>query len=190
MLSLSLLYIYTLQVKAGDLAGKVVVIYFDSVSHMDTDFLTCLIHIYTKLQHDSAFEVVFVNVDDPAEGQLSVPPSQAGPQKHSGDIISRMPWIAIPLSDIRSIKRLKTRFGVPERLSIGTPVVVDSTGMILQSHAYSIFQNYGAPGYPFSDERIGLLESEDDATARQPSLKNLLASPERDYLVSNKGDKV
>lgn len=68
---------------------------------------------------------------------------------------------------------LKRRFGVPGRLYIGTPVVVGSTGLVLQSHAYTIFRNYGAQGYPFTDERLDILDSEDDAAIRQPSLKAL-----------------
>ncbi|KAK1348249.1 hypothetical protein POM88_054968 [Heracleum sosnowskyi] len=85
------------QVKDEELAGKVVIIYFDSVLDLDTGFMEYLIHTYNSLQHKSGFEVVFVNVDDAV------------------DILN---------------------------------------------------------------------------AARQPSLKALLASPERDYLISNKGDKV
>ncbi|XP_074369425.1 putative nucleoredoxin 1 [Apium graveolens] len=181
------------QVKAEELAGKVVIIYFDSVLDMDTDFIAYLIHAYNSLQRNCGFEVVFVNVDDAVEklnGEISPAPSQGGPKKPFEDIFSCMPWAAIPLSDITSRERIKRRFGVPVKLYIGTPVVVDSTGMILQSHAYTIILNYGALGYPFSDERIDFLDSEDCAASRQPSLKALLASPERDYLISNKEDKV
>ncbi|KAK1349793.1 hypothetical protein POM88_054756 [Heracleum sosnowskyi] len=181
------------QVKAEELAGKVVIIYFDSVLDLDTGFMEYLIHTYNSLQHKSGFEVVFVNVDDAVDilnGEISPARSQDGPKKHFEDIISCMPWTAIPLSDITSRERIKRRFGVPVKLYIGAPVVVDSTGMIVQSDAYMIIRNYRALGYPFSDERIDLLESEEYAAARQPSLKALLASPERDYLISNKGDKV
>lgn len=73
---------------------------------------------------------------------------------------------------------------------MGIPVIVDSTGIILQCRDYIIFDKYGALGYPFSEERINYLNSEDEGASRQPSLKKLLASPERDYLISNKGDKV
>lgn len=171
----------------------VVVIYFDSVLDMDMGFLGHLMDTYSKLQHKSGFEVVFVNVDDAVDsfsGEISRTPSQGGPEQQSEEVFSLMPWTAIPLSDITTRNCLKRRFGVPEKLYIGTPVVVDSTGLVLQSHAYTIFRNYGAQGYPFTDERLDFLESEDDAAARQPSLKALLASPERDYLISNKGDKV
>ncbi|KAK1354988.1 hypothetical protein POM88_048244 [Heracleum sosnowskyi] len=44
--------------------------------------------------------------------------------------------------------------------------------------------------YPFTDERIKFLDSEDDAAINQPSLELLLGSPDRDYLITNNGDKV
>lgn len=49
---------------------------------------------------------------------------------------------------------------------------------------------YGSPGYPFSDERLAFLDSEYKAVAKQPSLKTLLVSAERDYVISNRGEKV
>ncbi|KAK1354985.1 hypothetical protein POM88_048241 [Heracleum sosnowskyi] len=49
---------------------------------------------------------------------------------------------------------------------------------------------YGTRGYPFTDERIKFLKSEDDAAVKKPSLELLLGSPDRNYLISNKGDRV
>ncbi|KAL8111622.1 hypothetical protein AgCh_019369 [Apium graveolens] len=64
-----------------------------------------------------------------------------------------------------------------------TVLIVDSTCMVLQQchDANYILELYGSLGYPFSDERIQFLQSEDDAIAMQPSLQSLLASPQRDY---------
>ncbi|KAL6554691.1 hypothetical protein OROHE_007430 [Orobanche hederae] len=106
------------------------------------------------------------------------------------EIFSLRPWTAIPLSDIPSENSLRTR-GFPEiSRDIPTVLIVDSTGLVLQRHdAYYILELYGSLGYPFSDERIKYLQSEDDAISMQPSLQNLLASPQRDYLISNNGDK-
>lgn len=89
--------------KAEELAGKVVVIYFDSVFDMDMDFLTYLMDIYRKLEHNSGFEVVFVNVDDAVDSfssEMSLAPSQGRPEQHFEEEFSRMSWTAIPLSDI------------------------------------------------------------------------------------------
>ncbi|KAL8094138.1 hypothetical protein AgCh_035848 [Apium graveolens] len=49
---------------------------------------------------------------------------------------------------------------------------------------------YGTLGYPFTDERIKYLESGDDKAANQPSLGTLLGYPLRDYVISNKEDRV
>lgn len=62
--------------------------------------------------------------------------------------------------------------------------------MVLNCDACHLFGYYGTPGYPFSDDRIKFLDSKDDEVGKQPSLESLPGSPERDYVISNKGDKV
>lgn len=81
-----------MQVKAEQLVGKVVVLFFNSVSELDMDDLTSLMKTYKYLQQNNGFEVVYVEVDDISGSEMS----------DLGDIISRMPWTAIPLSDITS----------------------------------------------------------------------------------------
>ncbi|KAL6493828.1 hypothetical protein OROGR_031737 [Orobanche gracilis] len=74
---------------------------------------------------------------------------------------SSMPWTTIPFSDTMSTH-----------------------------DSMSLFQEYGAEGYPFSDERIDTLISNDNTLGAHPSLRLILASPERDYLINNKWHKV
>lgn len=62
--------------------------------------------------------------------------------------------------------------------------------MVLQNNALPLFRGYGAEGYPFSDERISHLASQDDEIRKRPSLKALLVSPQRDYVINNKEEKV
>ncbi|KAL8105125.1 hypothetical protein AgCh_029062 [Apium graveolens] len=69
------------------------------------------------------------------------------------------------------------------------PIIVDPSGMILQYFGRGILLDYGARGYPFSNQRLDFLKSEDAAAARQPSLHTLLASSKCDYLISNNGDQ-
>ncbi|KAL6583613.1 hypothetical protein OROMI_002902 [Orobanche minor] len=179
------------RVKSEQLTGKVVVIYFASVLSMNQNHIKSLMQVYSDLWPINGFEVVFVDVnDDSLSGVIWPAFSYRERKKHYEDILSSMPWTAIPLSDITSRKQLKQRFGLPEVLYVNYSFVIDSTGKLLQHGDLSVFHRYGAPGYPFSDERINYLKSEDDRVARQPSLKELLASPQRDYLISNKGDKV
>lgn len=103
-----------------------------------------------------------------------------------------MPWTAIPISDVTSRKNLTNLFGLHsvDKLSNPIGIVVDPTGMILQTHCGHIIDMYGSPGYPFSDERLAVLDSEYEEVTTQHSLKTLLVSAERDYVISNKGEKV
>ncbi|KAL8146091.1 hypothetical protein AgCh_004003 [Apium graveolens] len=68
--------------------------------------------------------------------------------------------------------------------------VIDPTGVVLQCQADHYFQEYGAPGYPFIDGKVKILISEDNAARQHPSITNLLASPERDFVISNSGDQL
>lgn len=156
-------------------------------------YVPLLENLYNDLYPQNGFEVVFVAVKDVKDhADHDDPVSYRDCCKHlEEEILSLRPWTAIPLSDIPSENSLE-RKGFPEIFTnIPAVLIVDSTGMVLQCHdAYYILELYGALGYPFSDERIKYLQSEDDAIAMQPSLQSLLASPQRDYVISNKGDKV
>ena len=171
--------------------GKVIGIYFLSLPIFADYFqwakgvTTLIMDVYKDLQPDNNFEIVFV-----AETNESV--KQSDCQKRFDTEFSFMPWTAIPISDITSRKMLQVSFGVSRRGYIHRSrfVIVDPTGMVLQCDALRLFIDYGALGYPFSDERIKFLREEDYATAKQPSLKKLLAPPDRAYVISNKGNKV
>ncbi|KAL8093829.1 putative nucleoredoxin 1 isoform X2 [Apium graveolens] len=182
------------QVKAEELVGKAVLVYFLPVSH-DLDFyqenwITYLIDIYNDLLPKNDFEVILVAVDDP-----SVPAtpccSPTEPYKVFESIFSRVPWTAIPFSNLASRKRIARRFGISEiGFVYSTSVLLDAKGMVLKCDYCWLFGQYGTLGFPFTDERIKFLDSEDDAAINQPSLEALLGSSERDYLITNKGDKV
>lgn len=173
------------------MATKVTVIYLTPILDTYTPlyYVPLLENLYNDLYPHNGFEVIFVAVKDDAYHDHV---RYRDCCKHlEEEILSLRPWIAVPLSDIPSESSLE-RKGFPE-ISTDTPTVliVDATGMVLQCHnAYYILELYGSLGYPFSDERIKFLQSEDDAIAMQPSLQSLLASPQRDYVISNKGDKV
>lgn len=172
------------QVKAEQLAGKVIILYFVSLSShpLARLFEKCdtsrLLKVYKYLQHNHAFEVVFVAISDGNEEES---------KKRFEDIFSCMPWTAIPFSDVVCRKNLQTNFLVNDET---TSFVVDSNGMVLQQNAIYLIKNYGVLGFPFSDERIKVLDAEDDAAVQQPSLMTLLGSPQRDYVITNKGEKV
>ena len=112
------------------------------------------------------------------------------PEKQFEALFSLMPWTAIPFSDVASRDCLSRRFGIRRSEPKLDLFVIDSTGMVVQDSCFQLFEKYGGLAYPFTDGRIQFLESQDAALAERPSLKMLLASHERDYVVSNKGDKV
>lgn len=163
---------------------------FKSASRLEF-YTTLLVDVYNDLQSSNGFEIVFVplhDADTSFNGETSLDHSS---QRCFEQLFSCMPWTSIPFSDITSSKTLQTRFDVFCRASTyHNMFVIDPTGIVLQCHALNIVEKYGALGYPFSDERVKFLKAEDDAIINNPSLKTLLGSPQRDYVISNKGEKV
>lgn len=155
--------------------------------------------IYSKLESKGGFEVVFVAVGDdiPSVFVKSVI-YKCTAQEAFEEIFSEMACTAIPFPDLKSRNRLEKIFGVSSGVDLlprsFVIVVIDPKGLVLQSNATHLFSRYGAAGYPFTDERIQCLDSEDNVARMQLSvntvLGSLLASPERDYVITNKGDKV
>ncbi|KAL6573908.1 hypothetical protein OROHE_001450 [Orobanche hederae] len=176
------------------LQGKVIVLHFEQIDSSCTgrDSITSwkknitrqhLVDIYTELKSSGCpFEVVFVAVDDYSDDI----------NDHFYGEFSSMPWTTIPFSDTMSRVHLAQSFVASQHASHNSPslIVISDKGIILQHDSMSLFQEYGAEGYPFSDERIDTLISEDNALGAHPSLRLILASPERDYLINNKGHKV
>lgn len=141
--------------------------------------------IYTKLHPKGDFEIVFVALRDDGE----IPSNIRQCLQH---IFSMMPCPAIPCSDQKSIHRLERMFGIHNTKQYGPKsFIIDPTGVVLQSHATPLLLSYGAAAYPFTNERIQFLDSEDSLFRTQPlSVEKLLSSPDRDYLINNKGDQV
>ncbi|XP_074365766.1 putative nucleoredoxin 1 isoform X1 [Apium graveolens] len=187
-------------IKAEQLEGKVIVLYFmplyvDYPQHSE-DFTSFLKDVYYDLLPNNNFEVVLVANQYRHAGYnriiIGQPSRVRDPQELFEDLFSSMPWTAIPYSDVVTRKNMQRLFGsgVHKENFPLTNFVVDSTGMVLQCNDWVIFDDFGASGYPFSDERLEVIRAEDDAAAKQPSLKTLLATRVRDYVISNKDDKV
>ena len=198
--NINLLRVFIFQLKAEQLAGKVIVIYImylplDDISDCKEWRKTEILKgVYNYLRPNKGFEIVFVAVDDVdnsfGKEMLSDPLPRTNLEDHFEDVFSFMPWTAIPFSDRTSRKRMDTRFGFRKGYCSDDMFIIDSTGVVLQTNALSCFKSYGSLGYPFSSERVKFLLSEWQAIAAQPTLEKLLSSPERDYVISNNGDKV
>lgn len=152
---------------------------------------TCLVDIYNELQPKGCLEVVFVAAPDATVSSnqevYSSPEEQNFKERYS-----IMPWLSIPFSDFESRKHLGKRFGGISGFRDRSCVsfVIDPAGVVLRCEADHYFQEYGAPGYPFSEEKIEILISEDNTARQHPLITTLLASPERNYVISNSGDQV
>ncbi|KAL1816022.1 probable nucleoredoxin 1 [Daucus carota subsp. sativus] len=185
------------QIKKEQLVGKVIVLHFVSLVKGHDNLIPDpdLIDIYKKLEPKGGFEVVFVAVGDGLTclDTRESTSTYSTPQQCFEEIFSTMPWTAIPFSDLKSRNRLEKLFCIVSdtRLEM-EPIsfVIDSRGVVLQADATQVFSMYGSAGYPFTKQRLKCLDHEDYVTMEQLSVSTLLASPQRDYVITNKGDQV
>ncbi|XP_057810981.1 probable nucleoredoxin 1 isoform X2 [Salvia miltiorrhiza] len=98
-----------------------------------------------------------------------------------------MPWLAIPFSDSETRERLDALFAVN-----GIPhlVILGEDGKVLTNKGVGVIQEYEAEAYPFSPQHIGKLKEQEAAAKANQSLKTLLVSQSRDYVISADGKKV
>lgn len=153
---------------------------------MDLQYTTSLVDIYNAIHPKGGFEVVFIGIK---HTESSCNPDKL--VKHYEKLFSTMPWPAIPFFDIKPPEYFTTNFRFPSdwlRTIYGhtLSVVIDPTGVVLQYGADHLFSCYGAEAYPFSDQRIDFLISQDKAALKNhPSITTLLTSPGRDYLINS-----
>lgn len=163
-----------MQVKISSLIGKIVGLYFSgSWCGPCRSFTPRLVEVYEELSSKSNFEVVLVSSDDSDED--------------FNEYFSKMPWLAIPFSDLASSARLKDLFKVK---GIPCLVILDEVGKVLSGHGVKFIRDYEAEAYPFTQERIDLLKEREEAAKKDQSLRSLLVSKSRDFLISNDGSKV
>ncbi|KAL6559105.1 hypothetical protein OROHE_006474 [Orobanche hederae] len=180
------------KVKVEQLQGKVIVLHFVLLDDADEPWrsIAQLNNVYVELLWPSShapprpFEVVLVAVSNYRD------PSH---QNIFRRIFLSHPWPAVPFSDSNARERLAECFVASDcggGAYLPHSIVISERGVVLQNNALPLFQGYGAEGYPFSDERITHLASQDDEIRKRPSLKALLVSPQRDYVINNKEEKV
>lgn len=129
--------------------------------------------VYEELSSKGDFEVVFISSDKVDEAFDAY--------------FAKMPWLAIPFSDSETCKHLKSLFKVR-----GIPylVILDGSGEVLSDHGVKIIKDYGSEGYPFTPERVKILREEEEAAKKEQSLRSILVSKSRDFVISNTGIKV
>ncbi|KAJ0082985.1 hypothetical protein Patl1_09718 [Pistacia atlantica] len=81
-----------------------------------------------------------------------------------------------------------------EELRLGgsvTLVILDENGKVLTDSGVEIIREYGVEGYPFTEEKIKeMKEEEEERAEREQSLKSILVTKSRDYVVSSDGKKI
>ncbi|KMT07242.1 hypothetical protein BVRB_6g148750 [Beta vulgaris subsp. vulgaris] len=162
------------KVNIKDLSGKILGLYFSaSWCPPCRGFTPSLIEVYKELSSKGDFEIVFISSDRDEESFQGY--------------FSKMPWLAIPLSDNATIKSLKEKFSV---MGIPHLVFLDKDGKISTDEGVEVVMEHEAEAYPFTSERIDQLKEEEEAAKRNQNLRNLLVYGSRDYVISSDETKV
>ncbi|KAJ3683265.1 hypothetical protein LUZ60_013492 [Juncus effusus] len=163
------------QVKISDLKSKIIGLYFSaSWCGPCRNFTPKLIETYYDLSQSKPFEVIFISSDNDDESFKSY--------------FSKMPWLAIPFSDSETRNKLSETFKI-----IGIPtlaVIEGQNGNLVTDDGVGAVMEHGSGAYPFTHERLVELKEEEENAKRNQTIMSVLANDGRDYLVSNKGDKV
>ncbi len=162
------------QVKIESLKGKKLGLYFSaSWCGPCRRFTPILVEVYNELSPKGDFEIIFVSGDEDEESFKGY--------------FSKMPWLAIPFSDSETRDRLDELFQVR-----GIPhfVILDEDGKVVCDNGVEIIREYGIEGYPFTQQKIKDLKDQEEAARTNQSLKTILVSHSRDFVISADGTKV
>uniref|UniRef100_A0A1D1YWM3 protein-disulfide reductase n=1 Tax=Anthurium amnicola TaxID=1678845 RepID=A0A1D1YWM3_9ARAE len=157
------------QVKVSDLDDKVVGLYYSANWYTPCQkFTQLLVSVYDQLKKSGVrFEVVFVSTDE------------------DGDAFQRyyacMPWLAIPFSELESRRALSKKFqieGIPALVLLQTK----DGEMMVEQDGVELVYKYGPRAFPFSVERIELLDNEEKEKHDRQTMTELLTNSSRDFL--------
>ncbi|KAK9155715.1 hypothetical protein Sjap_003195 [Stephania japonica] len=163
------------QVRVSDLGGKTVGLYFAANWYPQCQsFTPILADVYAQINKQvPKFEIVFVSSD---EDQISFE-----------EFYLTMPWLAIPFSDLQAKKSLTKRFRIE---GIPSLVILDPSGVPIQTEGVDLIYKYGIQAFPFTPARVSELEDEEKAKHASQTLEKLLSSHGRDYLINQIGEQV
>ncbi|KAK9052744.1 hypothetical protein SSX86_029374 [Deinandra increscens subsp. villosa] len=162
------------QIAISTLNGKKLGLYFSaSWCPPCQRFTPNLVDIYNELVVKGDFEIIFVSADEDEESFTGY--------------FSKMPWLAVPFSDSQTREALDKCFkvnGIPHL------VFLDENGKLLSDRGVEIIGEYGSEGYPFTSERVKELKDQEEEAKKNQSLRSILESPSRDFIVKANGNKV
>ncbi|XP_061372310.1 probable nucleoredoxin 1 [Gastrolobium bilobum] len=162
------------QVKIDSLKGKKLGLYFSaSWCGPCQRFTPTLVEVYNEISPKGDFEVIFVTADEDDESFKAY--------------FSKMPWLAIPFADSETRSHLDELFHVK-----GIPhlALVDETGNVVTEDGVEVIREYGIEGYPFTSARIQELKDQEEEARKNQSLRSILVSPSRDFVISSGGKKI
>ncbi|KAL6983699.1 protein-disulfide reductase [Sarracenia purpurea var. burkii] len=161
-------------VNIDSLKGKKVGLYFSaSWCGPCQKFTPTLAEVYNKLSPNGDFEIVFVSADEDEESFKAY--------------FSKMPWLAIPFSDSNTRDRLDELFKV---MGIPNLAILDECGKVVTEDGVQIIRDYGVDAYPFTSERVKEIKEQEEVARREQSLKSILVSRSRDFVISADRKKV
>lgn len=167
------IYFEILQVKLDSLKGKIGLYFSASWCGPCQRFTPILAEVYNELSRQGDFEVIFVSGDEDDEAFKGY--------------FSKMPWLAVPFSDSETRDKLDELFKV---MGIPHLVILDENGKVLSDGGVEIIREYGVEGYPFTVERIKEMKEQEERAKREQSLRSVLTSHSRDFVISSDGRKV
>ena len=129
--------------------------------------------MYNGLSLKGDFEIIFISADEDDE--------------MFEEYCSEMPWLAIPFSDSDTRDHLDELFrvrGIPHLVIIG------ENGKVLTDSGVEIIREYGVDSFPFTAERIKELKELEEVAKKEQSLKSILLSHSRDFVISASGMNV
>eukprot|EP00246_Nothoceros_aenigmaticus_P016997 TRINITY_DN800_c0_g1_i1.p1 TRINITY_DN800_c0_g1~~TRINITY_DN800_c0_g1_i1.p1 ORF type:complete len:608 (+),score=153.44 TRINITY_DN800_c0_g1_i1:128-1951(+) len=104
------------------------------------------------------------------------------------DLVKKLPagWLAVPLgsSAVRSSLEREFKAGIISLSFVG------SDGKIATKDGWPVVEKWGSDSFPFTKERIDELEAEFKALQANQSLKSLLVTDHRDFVIRNDGTEV
>ncbi|KAH0852217.1 hypothetical protein HID58_094155, partial [Brassica napus] len=162
------------QVKIDSLKGKKIGLYFSAEWCGPCQrFTPQLVEIYNELSSKVGFEVVFVSGDEDEDSFK--------------DYFSKMPWLAVPFTDSETRDRLDEVFKVR---GIPNLVMIDDEGKLVNENGVGVIRSYGADAYPFTPEKMKEIKEEEERARREQTLKSVLVTPSRDFVITRDGNKV
>ncbi|KAK3146994.1 hypothetical protein QOZ80_3BG0276350 [Eleusine coracana subsp. coracana] len=164
------------QVKVSSVEASTVALYFSaSWCPPCKRFTPKLIEVYNELaSQGKSFEVVFVSGDQDEEAFSAY--------------FAKMPWLAVPFSDSEGREGLDGRFkvtGIPHLVILNA-----KNGEVYTEDGVEFVSEYGVEAYPFTQEKINELKEQEKAAKDNQTIHTVFGTAARDYLISNKGDKV